>query len=127
MSTRSRIGIETDDGIRSVYCHFDGYPGGVGKSLRDRWSDDRAEVAEMIEHGDMSSLDDGDSPTEFYADRGETNVDPVAAADRDAFFSDAQHSDAEYAYLLTDDGWVVWNVWERAGPIPLADAIARWT
>lgn len=25
MATRSMIGIQTDDGVRAVYCHFDGY------------------------------------------------------------------------------------------------------
>ena len=34
MSTRSRIGIELEDGsIKSVYHHFDGYPEGLGVKL----------------------------------------------------------------------------------------------
>jgi hypothetical protein len=34
MSTRSFIGYRTDK-IKGVYCHSDGYPGGVGQSLLD--------------------------------------------------------------------------------------------
>jgi hypothetical protein len=34
MSTRSRIAIENQNGsVTSVYCHFDGYISGVGKTL----------------------------------------------------------------------------------------------
>lgn len=33
MATRSLIGINTDEGIRAIYCHFDGYPDHVGTIL----------------------------------------------------------------------------------------------
>ena len=34
MSTHSRIGVQQNDGtIISIYCHFDGYIDGVGKTL----------------------------------------------------------------------------------------------
>ena len=40
MSTRSRIGMINPDGsVSSIYCHFDGYPEGVGKTLHDNWND----------------------------------------------------------------------------------------
>lgn len=36
MSTRSRIGMINPYGsVSSIYCHFDGYPEGVGKTLHD--------------------------------------------------------------------------------------------
>lgn len=33
MATRSLIGLQTDKGIRAIYCHFDGYPDHVGAIL----------------------------------------------------------------------------------------------
>ena len=60
MSTRSRIGIVRDSNARkivveSVYCHFDGYPDGVGQMLLDHWTDP-AKVEHLISLGDLSSL-----------------------------------------------------------------------
>jgi hypothetical protein len=61
MSTRSRIGIirgESEDGaplVESIYCHFDGYPEGVGQTLLDHWRE-TAKVEKLIALGDISSL-----------------------------------------------------------------------
>jgi len=41
MSTRSRIGIKNDNGtITSIYCHSDGYLGGVGAILADYYPEE---------------------------------------------------------------------------------------
>jgi hypothetical protein len=58
MSTRSRIGIEEAAGgkIRSIYCHFDGYPeGGVGTTLFEHYTDEQ-KIRDLIALGDISSL-----------------------------------------------------------------------
>lgn len=56
MSTRSRIGIEEETGtIRSVYCHFDGYPSGVGATLLKAYMDPQ-KVRDLISQGGISSL-----------------------------------------------------------------------
>lgn len=56
MSTRSRIAIEEDDGsIRSIYCHFDGYPEGVGAILKKHYTDPQ-KIEELLELGDLSIL-----------------------------------------------------------------------
>jgi hypothetical protein len=60
MSTRSRIGIVRDSNatkvvVESIYCHFDGYPEGVGQMLLDHWTDPER-VEQLITLGDMSSL-----------------------------------------------------------------------
>jgi hypothetical protein len=40
MATRSRIAIQYENGpIESVYCHFDGYPQGVGATLLEHYTD----------------------------------------------------------------------------------------
>lgn len=57
MSTRSRIGVirSKSDTVESIYCHFDGYPTGVGAKLRDHWTDP-AKVEALIALGDLSAL-----------------------------------------------------------------------
>lgn len=60
MSTRSRIGIIREANadrmvIESIYCHFDGYPEGVGQTLIDHWTDPK-KVNRLIALGDLSSL-----------------------------------------------------------------------
>jgi hypothetical protein len=56
MSTRSRIGILNDDrSVTSIYCHFDGYPSGVGAILVAHYHD-TVKVRELISLGDISSL-----------------------------------------------------------------------
>ena len=33
MGTRSIVGVPHGDGVRGRYCHWDGYPSGVGAAL----------------------------------------------------------------------------------------------
>jgi hypothetical protein len=57
MSTRSTIIIQdAPDAFRGIYCHFDGYPEGVGKVL-DKHYAERSKVSQLIDLGDISSLD----------------------------------------------------------------------
>jgi len=56
MSTRSLIAQEQEDGtVKAIYCHSDGYPSYNGAILAGNWTDP-AKVAELIAHGDLSSL-----------------------------------------------------------------------
>jgi hypothetical protein len=56
MATRSFIGIlNENETVTGVYCHFDGYPDGVGKKLVEHYSD-RAKAAGLIALGGISSL-----------------------------------------------------------------------
>lgn len=56
MSTRSRIAIEQSDGtIKSVYCHSDGYPEGVGAILKKHYTDPE-KIEKLLELGDLSRL-----------------------------------------------------------------------
>ena len=55
MSTRSRIGIELEDGsIKSVYHHFDGYPEGLGVKLLTHYTTEES-VNKLIDGGNMSN------------------------------------------------------------------------
>jgi hypothetical protein len=65
MSTRSRIAIETESGtVKSIYCHFDGYVSGVGKTLFNHY--DREKLEKLIELGDISSLGESTENTVAY-------------------------------------------------------------
>lgn len=56
MSTRSNIGIINADGsVTTVYCHSDGYPSGVGKTLREHYNTEE-KVRELLSLGDLSVL-----------------------------------------------------------------------
>jgi len=64
MATRSRIGIENEDGtVSSIYCHWDGYPTGNGRMLVEYYSD-REKVKELIALGSISSLCKNIAPSE---------------------------------------------------------------
>jgi len=58
MATRSTIGMLLEDGqtIRSVYCHFDGYPKGVGVTLKNCYNDTTT-IENLLDLGDLSVLD----------------------------------------------------------------------
>jgi hypothetical protein len=56
MATRSRIGIQNEDGsVDSIYCHFDGYPEHNGDILVNHYSE-REKVQKLINLGSISSL-----------------------------------------------------------------------
>ena len=64
MATRSRIGIENEDGtVSSIYCHWDGYVSNNGKILVTHYTD-RQKVKELIELGDISTLAENVHPFE---------------------------------------------------------------
>ena len=132
MATRSRIAMECTDAsgnkiVKSIYCHWDGYPEGVGATLQKHYLD-REKVAALIELGAISSLEKEVAPTgphsfdrpqpgvvvAYHRDRGEDPIDPRV----DASVSDFFNSDIEqYGYLFTDEG--EWLVKGDGDPVPL--------
>ena len=105
MSTRSAIGyMRTDGTVRAVYCHWDGYLNGAGKTLIENYN--LIGVDDLLDLGNISSLAETIEGTEFYErDRGE---DPVEARE---FKSEYEMVDwfswSEYFYILNDDKWYV--------------------
>lgn len=111
MSTRSMIGMQNEDGsVTAIYCHFDGYPEGVGAMLVKYYSDP-AKIRELLALGNLSSLGPkiGEKHefgtrreewcTAYGRDRGEDNVE-------------ARHYPS-YSAFLADDGcrahfWYCW-------------------
>jgi hypothetical protein len=102
MATRSRIAIENQDGtVTAIYCHWDGYVNGVGKTLFENY--DREKLEQLIELGDISSLGETLDETVAYArDLGEdlkqTIFDNVPTLFEDGF------EGIDYIYCSLKDG-----------------------
>jgi hypothetical protein len=135
MATRSRIAIETTDSfgnkvIKSIYCHFDGYPSGVGKTLMENYQD-REKVESLISLGDISFLMEEIIPTgphsfnspqpgvtvAYHRDRGEFLHPPrVNSSVSEFFLSDIE----EYGYLFTEEGeWLFKSAARNQDPMTL--------
>ena len=113
MATRSRIGLELDDGsVLSVYHHWDGYPQWLGVTLNKKFNT-REKVSELLDGGDISSCDSDtdwdlkevESHVQYYNDRGD-NTTPRLDKDLDTYLSKGE----EYAYLFTNDEWVCYDL-----------------
>jgi hypothetical protein len=108
MATRSRIAIENQDGsVTSIYCHWDGYTSGVGKTL-EKWYTTQEKVEALIELGDISSLDMTPMSTVAYArDRGE-DLNQTTYDNVPTLFESGFNIGVEYIYCFTKDGrWLV--------------------
>lgn len=115
MSTRSIIAVplKEDNKYLAVYCHHDGYPDGVGKTLVENYSDyDMA--LQLVKHGNISSLEASlekpdnhtfdnkiDGYTVFYGrDRGEDGQEP-----KEVTYQELRKLDwgQEYTYIFTEE------------------------
>jgi hypothetical protein len=114
MATRSRIAIENQDGtVDSIYCHFDGYVNGVGKTLFHHY--DQEKLERLLELGDISTLGESTIDTEAYhRDRGE-DLHFESFKDVEDLFENGFGSGVEYVYCLTKHG--IWLVNHRSSSI----------
>lgn len=96
MSTRSNIGIENEDGsVTYVYCHYDGYPSGVGKDIVNM---SRREARALINRGDMSCVG------EHYHETRSEPWEDVCAQSATSIADYAQKADNDYAYVINRHG-----------------------
>jgi hypothetical protein len=124
MATRSRIGIQNQDGtVSSIYSHWDGYPSHNGKILKEQYTD-RSKVESLIALGSISSLAES---TECPEGHGfENRIDGYTVAyhrDRGEDLSIQTHSSVEsylesnveeYGYLYTLEGeWICIDGYSR--------------
>ena len=152
MSTRSRIGMEMPDGkIKSIYCHWDGYPSGVGRTLESSYTGPK-KVEELLDLGDISSLgsfydkeiskadwtkfDESDPVkreelikksadcTVAYKDRGEDCPARIDESEIE-FIEKAGRCCEEYIYLFKKDysGVWRWHIMETPWFRPLSDVL----
>jgi hypothetical protein len=100
MATRSRIAVELSDGtVKSVYCHWDGYPSGVGRDLLDMEFSSTKEVEDFINEGDRSTVN-----LSYAKWRGEDCPPQTHASVSDFFDGDIE----EYGYLFNqEEEWIL--------------------
>ena len=124
MSTNEKIGIELCGGqIVSAYHHWDGYPQWLGKTLKEHYNT-RADVAELIDGGDMSCCWTKDRWTgkqiaphvtenkevaeygpQYYSGRGE-DCPPMCSENLIEYLQDME----EYAYIFNRMGeWICYR------------------
>ena len=114
MATRSRIGIQLQDGsILSAYHHWDGYPSWLGRILETHYNT-KEKVSALIDGGDMSTCWDEDKQPEYYSYRGE-NCPPRYDQSVEDFLKKGE----EYSYIFRNGEWICYNMNEfddRKGP-----------
>ena len=116
MATRSRIGVLLSDGsVLSAYSHWDGYPSGVGKILKEHYNS-YDKITELIDGGDMShpyTEDTWEGPKrtpqpQYYSQRGE---DCPPRLDYSMNHYLMRHDcGEEFLYLWKGDEWLCYDV-----------------
>jgi hypothetical protein len=112
MSTRSYISrLNADGTVTGVYCHFDGYPEGVGEVLHNNYTTPD-QVRALLELGDLSSLGDTiDETIAYHRDRGEALQEPCVFGSIQEMTNKARDvMGAEWAYVHDDNGWKNYRV-----------------
>lgn len=137
MSTRSRIGIKNSDGtISSIYCHFDGYPSGVGATLVEHYQSPE-KVRQLIGLGDLSYVapeigekHDFDNPTKDWClaygrDRGEGCLEPRAHSTERDLINCTTESWGQFAYLFNGNEWTICDIRGVRGFSPLKEVLEK--
>lgn len=144
MATRSNIAYKTAAGkIRSVYCHWDGYPEHNGEMLRRHYTD-QSKVEALVGLGSLSSLGEEigekhpfDKNYEqpelaltdnwtlaYHRDRGEdwAHTAPQTFEDAVDWVNDME----EFAYLWNGQDWLVHSAGNRdANGFPIFDFVEQ--
>jgi hypothetical protein len=108
MATRSTIGIKSQDGtVKAIYCHWDGYPAGVGLGLIDNYNS-KEQADALIALGGFSSLMETLEETKAGAYGNDSDKARTFTGVQD--WLDNFNSGEEYAYLYEDGkGWVYFS------------------
>ena len=123
MSTQSEICIVDKNGkVRGIYCHFDGYLSGVGKTLKNYYKDEKT-VNKLIDLGDIRELGKKIDPdpskehnfingqkdvtTAYHRDRGEPlSIDKAKSLDElIEYIMDMDIETIEYLYIFKNGKW----------------------
>lgn len=110
MSTRSRIAVKRDNGYESIYCHSDGYPSGVGKTLKTHYTT-QAKVDELIALADLSYLGDttSEEDTRSYNRWRNEGTTTALHPSLDELKNHANDTGADYFYLFEDGKWTTFE------------------
>ena len=121
MSTRSRIAVKIGEKYKSIYCHFDGYPSGVGVIL-NKYYTNKPKIMKLINLGNISSLGPeigtkhrfSDAPynetTAFKRDGGEKNTSAETSGSIDELEYLTLKTDGEYLYVWENNKWGVYKI-----------------
>ena len=110
MATRSRIAIQIGDKVHHIYCHWDGYPEGVGNELITRFNS--RELAEgLVELGNRSWLIQPDGYTSSTAELYDEPAEVVSKEQWERFSKNPIDGE-QYVYeWIDDEGWIVYDVY----------------
>jgi hypothetical protein len=130
MATRSAIAIDTGNGIRAIYCHWDGHIESAGKTLQKSYQD-AGVINELMDLGDLSTLAaDPDACAAFTRDYNEPEAQTRARdynTIQEMLEGEFEDSDREYVYVFLKKGkWAVISAKTAAfqGPQLLSDELA---
>lgn len=75
MSTNASIAVKTNNGYKTIYCHWDGYPSYMMPMLQNNYNTEELALT-LVDYGDASSISEKLLPTEMYHsfDRPQENV-----------------------------------------------------
>lgn len=119
MGTRSFIVTQNPKGDYSgIYCHWDGYPAGVGKTLEEHYVS-KAKIRKLINLGGISSLAEEIEPTAPHSfdqkqsgvtvaygrDRGDKDAGKVTADTLHELVEIASEMWCEFVYLHFNGFW----------------------
>ena len=123
MATRSVIAKLDNKGAKAIYCQSDGYLEHVGRVLDGHYRDE-SKVDELLEHGDVSSLNENigeklpfndymsfheKKQCRFYhRDRGEKLRIEILTSEKD-ILDYASSCCAEYVYMFAFGYWYVYD------------------
>ena len=100
MSTRSRIAkLNEDNTVTSIYCHFDGYLEGVGKTLIQQYP---LGPSDILKAGDIRTLPDRIKDVELLGCGEAARTESLSE-----FCENWDSWGEEYGYLYKDNSWHV--------------------
>ena len=128
MSTRCRIGKLNEDGtVTSIYCHFDGYSGGVGRILYEYYTSIE-DTDSLIALGDISYLGkrvnpigdhsfenpEKDTTVAYGRDRGDSEVGARVDKSVNEYLDNRNDWDIDYKYLGKPvDNKIYWLIYHN--------------
>ena len=118
MATRSLIGIKLDNIVKTIYCHWDGYPDHNGKLLVENYNTPAA-IFDLLELGDLSIL--AESPakcTAYHRDRKEPyGMVEARDVDPDELMSVGSEYGVDYVYVYNENN--EWDCFKSVDFIPV--------
>jgi len=107
------IGVVDNAGqVASVYCHFDGYLEGVGRTLAESWNSKEDAMRLIVGGGCMRALDHTLERCDFFENEPFEMFSSI-----DEFVGTMASSDIEYLYLFVDGRWVVMSDHHEVNPL----------